>query len=85
VVGDAPPCGHDGRSSALAKSGEHSASKSNKKVSVAAAVFGAAVRSAAFHGMPRRASVAGVNEYLLALNSDDTDTSSSSGKVDRLG
>ncbi|CAN6209150.1 unnamed protein product [Urochloa humidicola] len=57
---------------AAAKSPERSAS--SKKQSAAAA------RPAAFHATPLRASVdGGANEYLLALSSDDTDASSSSG------
>nr|AGT17057.1 hypothetical protein SHCRBa_014_M16_F_110 [Saccharum hybrid cultivar R570] len=66
------PCGRDGRG--LAKTTECSASSKKEAI---AAIFGA-VRSAAFRGPPRRASVDGANEYLLALSSD-TDSASSSG------
>ncbi|RLN36072.1 protein SNOWY COTYLEDON 3-like [Panicum miliaceum] len=71
-----PPCGHDAR--APAKSPWYSAS--GRKGS-AASIFGA-VRAAALHGAPRRASVDGANEYLLALSSDDTDSASSGGSGD---
>ncbi|XP_066398481.1 QWRF motif-containing protein 2-like [Miscanthus floridulus] len=65
-------CGRDGR--ALAKTPACSASTKKEAI---AAIFGA-VRSTAFRGTPRRASVHGANEYLLALSSD-TDSASSGG------
>ncbi|XP_062186456.1 QWRF motif-containing protein 2-like [Phragmites australis] len=66
----AAPCAYDGR--ALAKSLKYSAL--NKKAI-------AAMRSRAFDGTPRRASVDGANEYLQALSSE-TDSASSGGSRD---
>ncbi|CAD6221635.1 unnamed protein product [Miscanthus lutarioriparius] len=69
-------CGRDGR--ALATSAELSA-PTKKETQAIAAIFSAA-RSTAFRGTPRRASVDGANEYLLALSSD-TDSASSQRSV----
>ncbi|EER95762.2 hypothetical protein BDA96_02G011600 [Sorghum bicolor] len=61
---------------ALTKAKTPECTASSKKEAIAA-IFGA-VRSTAFRGPPRRASVDGANEYLLALSSD-TDSASSGG------
>ncbi|KAL6647671.1 hypothetical protein ACP70R_015108 [Stipagrostis hirtigluma subsp. patula] len=59
---------------ALAASLEYSASSRKQSAAILAAV-----RTTAFHGTPRRASVDGGNEYLRALSSDTDSASASSG------